>query len=364
MSATTLPTLYKFTKSGAVQQWTVEAFDGWYEVTYGRQNGKMQTSTMMVEKKNVGKSNETTLEEQALLEATSKWKSQLDKGYREGAPVEMANIKPMLAHSKSYESNDKRVSFPCWIQPKLDGVRCIAAKINGKVTLWTRKQKEIPTLPHINKVLEDRLQDGEIVDGELYRHGETFQKLISWIKKNQEESATVQLHIYDVVSPQPYRKRLERIVNITLHGIPSDSVLAGVQTDPCKTSDDIDYYASKHVEHGFEGAILRIGDCEYRNGYRSRELIKVKSFDDGEFRIVGAEQNKGRMIDQCCFVCETTDGNRFKVKPQGTDAERREYWENKEKYIGKLLTVRYFGITTSDNPVPRFPIGIAIRDYE
>jgi DNA ligase-1 len=91
-------------------------------------------------------------------------------------------------------------------------------------------------------------------------------------------------------------------------------------------------------------------------------LLKVKQFVDEEFLIVGAEENKGRQKGQCTFICKTADGKEFKAKPMGTDETRRAYWENKDKYIGKHLTVRYFERT--EGGVPRFPVGVEVRDYE
>ena len=85
---------------------------------------------------------------------------------------------------------------------------------------------------------------------------------------------------------------------------------------------------------------------------------------DDEFKIIDAIEDIGKFAGQCTFVMETKDGTQFKCKPTGDEHTRQEYWKNKDKYIGKKMTVRFFSWTDSDKPVPRFPVGVAIRDYE
>ena len=62
------------------------------------------------------------------------------------------------------------------------------------------------------------------------------------------------------------------------------------------------------------------------------------------------------------WECQTPDGQTFRVRPRGTQEARRELFENGGDYVGQQLTVRYQELT--DDGVPRFPVGIAIRDYE
>ena len=118
---------------------------------------------------------------------------------------------------------------------------------------------------------------------------------------------------------------------------------------------------------GYEGAIVRNIKGVYKIDGRSADLQKVKEFQDQEFPIVDAYENKGKQADQCTFVCKMPDGTTFGVKPKGTAEQRKQYWidwNNGTINHGDLLTVAFFSMTTSDNPVPRFPIGKGIRDYE
>ena len=121
------------------------------------------------------------------------------------------------------------------------------------------------------------------------------------------------------------------------------------------------------ISLGYEGAIVRNRLGKYKVDGRSADLQKVKLFQEEEFKIVDAFENKGKQAGQCTFMCETSDGTTFGVKPKGTSAEREDYWQQWLRGAispGCLLTVSFFTMTTSDHPVPRFPIGKSVRDYE
>lgn len=356
----TFPKLYKFNKDKSIQEWEIFVEDlgiySSYSTIWGRENGAKQETTVFVEEgKNLGKSNETTPYEQACLEAQSKYNLQLDKGYNPGKPKKLANTSPMLAHP--YEKKKKKVTFPCYYQPKLDGMRCVAHKENGSVTLYSRKGKIIDTLPHINLRLEALMDDGEIADGELYYKNTEFQTLLSWIKRNQKNSDKVQYHIYDMVMDKPFKERFARFCKMVGHD--GKNIVRTVHTGKVVSHEDVEKVHGEQTLRGYEGIMLRIGDCTYLPGRRSAELLKVKSFKEKEYIIVDAKEGVGKASGQATFVCKTKNGKLFNVRPMGTDDEREEYWTNKNKYIGKELTVKFFELT--NDGLPRFPVGKTIR---
>src|SRR5581483_9532245 len=164
-----LPTLYKRTSTGKIQMWEIEAnpdnyLDAVIVTTYGLLDGKKQMATEYIQTgKNLGKANATTAVEQAELEAQSQWEKKVKKGYVQN--VEDAEqkkvdsnfitggIDPMLA--KSYDKDGHKIIFPAFVQPKLDGHRCIAVIQDGKCTLWSRTRKPITGVPHIARKLEE-----------------------------------------------------------------------------------------------------------------------------------------------------------------------------------------------------------------
>ena len=100
----------------------------------------------------------------------------------------------------------------------------------------------------------------------------------------------------------------------------------------------------------------------YALGKRSANLQKVKTFLDAEYEIVGYEQAIGNDVGTVIWKCKTGTNQEFAVRPTGTREQRREWFTNGGSYSGKMLTVKYQELT--DDGIPRFPVGIAVRDYE
>ena len=180
-----MKTLYKKTSSGKVQLWEnkVKALgDGTYAIvtTHGEVNGKLQTEQDVIKAgKNIGKANETSVRDQAIAEAQAKYEKQMKKGYVESLEDAQAGkvdktvitggAFPMLA--QSYAKHADKIAWPCYVQKKLDGCRCIAVIKNGKATLWTRTRKPINSMPHIIAALEHNFRGHTVtLDGELYAH--------------------------------------------------------------------------------------------------------------------------------------------------------------------------------------------------
>lgn len=125
--------------------------------------------------------------------------------------------------------------------------------------------------------------------------------------------------------------------------------------------DDAWAYHKKCTDAGYEGIILRNMEGKYEFGFRSNDLIKLKTFDDTEFEIIDVVEATGRDAGTAIFVCKCK-GGKFNVKPQGSRELRTEYFNNKKALIGKMVTVQYQGL--SDDGIPRFPSAVSVRDYE
>lgn len=363
--------LYKITKTGAVQEWNIEIgeFDGqwYYEVTHGQKDGKKQVKRSYVKGKNIGKANETTPEQQARSEALSKRLKQLDGGYSDSLEaVEAGEISllPMLAHE--YVENQAKVVFPAYLQPKLDGIRCLAYFEDGDVHLISRKGKPF-VLKHISDSLRKMYEDGElpqstILDGELYHPDIEFQQIVSLIKREQKDTGLVQFHIYDVADHT--LSFASRFVNGLQKIFKPTTNIKLVETRQVTDEQDVYNLHTNWTLHlGYEGSIIRYGEKPYEIGKRSRFLLKLKDFKTEEFIIFGAKQNVFAP-DTCVFILHTKDGHPFDCMPVGTHEQRKAMWTNCLDYIGKLMTVKFFEWTTSEKSVPRFPVGLCVRDYE
>jgi DNA ligase-1 len=262
----------------------------------------------------------------------------------------------MLA--QSYDKYGHKIEFPCYGQPKLDGLRCLATK-DG---LYSRQGKKFRVLEHIESALERVFQyhPAAILDGELYSHEIDFQSIISGTKRDESNDLTqkIEYHIYDIVDrSKPFSVRINNLHIMLLNSL---SCIVHVDTFMIHTKESVAEIHNEVVNDGYEGIMLRNAHGLYTPDKRSYDLQKVKSFNDEEFEIVGMRADKN---NQAVFTCITKDGTEFDVKPQGDDESRKAYL-NRKDLIGKMLTVKFFDYTTSDNPVPRFPVGIVVRDYE
>ncbi len=358
------------TSTGATQFWDIHVeplTDGTAAIVtiYGQldTSNPITTREIIKEGKNQGKKNATSPLQQAIAEATSKHEKQLtrrDYGLTLEASVAARAASPMLA--KVYEEQKKKVDWDhAFGQPKLDGFRCLARRNGDQITFESREGKPINSLPHLVEPLLQALPDGETFDGELYLPGTPFQRLSSWIKRLQPDSAKLQYHIYDLVETDiPFANRTE-VVREAL-GPDGFDGLVPVKTLQMLSEDQLMQFQRDCIEEGFEGAMLRYGNSGYESGKRSASLLKVKTFFDVDYRIVGASEGRGTHVGMAIFTCEVRqgDGVTFDVLAPGTHAQKREAWENRAAWIGKMLTVKMQELTTSENPVPRFPVALRL----
>jgi len=135
-----------------------------------------------------------------------------------------------------------------------------------------------------------------------------------------------------------------------------------IETVLVKKESDVKKYHDIFTSQGHEGVMIRDRSSLYEVGQRSNYLLKYKTFQTEEYEIVGAKTGHGRDADAVVWVCKTENDQQFTVRPEGTITRREEHYKNYEKYIGKMLTVRFQNLTALK--VPRFPIGVVIRDYE
>jgi DNA ligase-1 len=371
----TLSTLYKLTSTGKTQMWEIKTVDNFIFTSHGQVGGKIQTvSEEITEGKNIGKANETTPIQQAEAEAQQRWEKKAKKGYvteiADAADKKVdtnyitGGVDPMLAHS--FDKQGHKIVFPAFVQPKLDGHRCIAIISDGKATLWSRTRKRIHSMPHIVAQLENVFPKGNcILDGELYNHEyrDSFEKLTSLIRQEKPAPGheVVQYWIYDVVEEKPFKDR--EFMLTCMEGAPrfdEAKSLKVLATFEVEDEEDMVTHFNIFMENGFEGAIVRNAAGIYK-GKRSYDLQKVKEFADSEFEIIGVEEGRGKMKGCAIFVCKTDAGGTFRVKCEGSLDNLATMYDERDKYVGKQLTVKYQGITNAEG-VPRFPIGIRVRE--
>ena len=367
-----LETIYKKTKTGATQEWTIEVVGNKYRTHSGQVGGVITTNEWtIVYGKNTGKLNETTDKEQTMKEAVAKRTKKLESGYFEN--IKHINktqyFEPMLA-SKWEDSKDK-ITYPIYSQAKLDGIRCIVTSEG----MFSRNGKAIISAPHIFDSLKPLFKTNPdlIFDGELYadKFANDFNKIVSLVKKTKptdadlkESKKNIEYHIYDL--PSSNKNFLHRAYDL---GILFETYLEMgkycriVDTRKVQSEADVIEQYELLVEAGYEGQMLRL-DREYENK-RSKFLMKHKSFIDEEYTIIDVcegEGNKTNMVGYMTF--ETADGKPFKSNVKATFEQSEEMFRNRKQLVGKQATIKYFNLTPDG--IPRFPyvINIDRNSYE
>jgi hypothetical protein len=135
-----------------------------------------------------------------------------------------------------------------------------------------------------------------------------------------------------------------------------------VETYLVKKKSEVKAYHDTFVGQGHEGVMIRDAVSIYEIGKRSNYLLKYKEFQTEEYEVIGANTGHGRDADAVVWVCKTSSGQEFTVRPEGTIEERERCYRERDDYIGKWLTVRFQNLTALG--VPRFPVGVVFRDYE
>ena len=367
-----LPKLFKKTSTGAIQTWCIWTEGNVIKTAFGQLDGKIQeTSDTINEGKNTGRSNATTAEQQAELEARSYFDKKKQKNYVEDLsrakndetdiPSENG-IDVILAHT--YAKQGHKIKYPAYIQKKFDGLRCIAIVDNGVATLWTRTRKPIYGLPHIQRELERMFPDHHyIFDGEGFTTELVFEDILSYARQEEPKNGCeqVEYHIYDLVNGNPYKERLAELTEV-LGKLDPSSPIKLVETKLVGSEDEAMELTQSFIESKYEGSILRNANGLYV-GKRSYDLQKLKSFEDAEFDIVGFSEGRAKLQGSIgSFILKTAEGITFNAKLKGDLSYLKTCFEHPEIWQNKRMTVQYQGMSAYN--VPRFPVAIRIREDE
>jgi len=258
-----------------------------------------------------------------------------------------------------------------FIQPKLDGVRCVITK-DG---CYTRTGNQWMNVAHIEKRLKNFFEEHPevILDGELYNHElrDNFEKIISLVKKKTptavdrwEAFELVEFHVYDYISDATYDTRYFILDHwFGRSGAYKDGSIVLSDNFAIKNHDEALLKHTFNLSLGYEGSILRLnGGYECKRSYN---LQKFKDFQDKEATIVGYVEGKGKRLGTLGkFIMRDDEGIEFGCPPgKGYNYKNlREILENINNYIGKEATFTYFGRTKAMSY--RHPMYKTLRNYE
>ena len=271
---------------------------------------------------------------------------------------------PMSA--KSYEDNAHKILYPCFVQPKVDGVRCIT---DGQ-QFWSKNGKLFPkeNFKHLQIPKSKYLIDGEL---SLADHAD-FEDIVSIVKRvGHPESEKLCFNAFDIMMDRPYfERRKELQIFFTRKQV---KILSGswsrLITRTAVSEKDIKAIHTYFLKCGYEGSMIRDPLAKYMH-VRSTALLKWKPLHADEFEIARIVEAKGKDSGTPIFVCVAPVKNAqikgefavFRVRPKGSMEQRQQMWRDRKKLIGKRLTVEYQNLTKYG--VPRFPRAKVLRDYE
>lgn len=279
-------------------------------------------------------------------------------------------IKPMLAYKVDAKPIDW--SENVFMQPKLDGVRCIIQTDDqGKVIAYSRTGKPWLNINHILKDLKPFFdqQPDVILDGELYNHDlrDDFEQIISLVRTQKpspyvrsKSKKLVQFHCYDYANgSDSYKTRMNNLAVASFYSY-------CVKYVPTSVVYHYNHAQLKHqafLERGYEGSILRL-DKPYEQK-RSYSLQKFKDFHDAEATIIGYVKGKGKRTGTLGkFIMKDDEGIEFGCPPgKGFNyKDLTKILNNIDDYIGQRATFTYFERTKANSY--RHPMFKTLRNYE
>lgn len=319
----------------------------------------------------------------ATKEVTTRTNEMLERrGYTKEKPASVPEL-PMLC--QEWEDHyvkalkGTRDPFPSVaIQPKLDGLRCIASS----QCIISRRAEKIVSLPNITTILKSLPPEIKL-DGELYVHGVSLQTIQSYVRRNQPHALhyTVEYHVFDLLNDEPFEQRFKLLQELLTEQeasykqyikdlaelphyirpktappkfpikiVPTEFI-PHESTNPITLTKIRDKF-KEYTSLGYEGLIVRNTQTEYELNRRSPNLLKYKEYQDGEFEIVDVvEVSRGCGL----FVCRTNEGQAFECNPAWTTEAKRTLLRRKEYYTGRFLKVTFEKY--SDKGIPLKPIG-------
>lgn len=363
-------TVYKLNNFNNITWWTIEQTQhipnlswsitiSWgHRLPIGTANGNIETYTY-------------DTEEEASQEYTTRINKQLNRrGFTVDIPTKVPDL-PMLCHE--YRNPPTWDTFA--VQPKIDGIRCIASD-----QLTSRTSQLITSCPHIEMYLSSLPQEIKL-DGELVIPNVPWVITEGYVNRHipSKECLEIEYHVFDIIDLEaPFWARsqeVERIIK-TLEAkylefsypthayfksphrskkFPFKIVPTTIYEEPLD-----DEVVKKHFkascDAGFEGLIVRNASASYQPAKRSSEILKLKQFFDKEYKIIDIipdKRGEGKL------VCELPSGSTFNCNFKATSAKKQQMLTYKHRYIGKLVTVEFEGIHESGRP--RNPVGIKIH---
>jgi len=358
--STVFARLYRTTKTGATQICDISVFDNTITTTWGQLDGALQTKTETITSgKHIGRSNETTPAQQAVLEAKSKWNRKVKSGYATTvtaiAPVQL----PMKVKSWTSGKLPPKVDFPLYATTKYNGVNGTFKRntANDTIALYSRGGDQYQMITHLEEPIRTimNLIDSNELNCELYCHGEHLQDITAAVKKHNALTPKLSAVIFDIAdSDLSYEYRNKQLVYVKQANV-SEFIDVAIGYN-CNSHDTLEAYFEYALNQGYEGIVIKHPDALYEHNVRSNRMWKYKPVLSSEYRVVDYSIDRnGHPVWHL-----TTGTHTFKAKPKGTHEFQLAMAKTADTQIGKWATIEYE--TLSKDNIPLKPIFTAFRD--
>ena len=314
--------------------------------------------------------------EKAITETNTLWRKKRESGFSENINIIKSRsneIKPMGAHK--LEDHYNKIKYPCYVQHKLDGFRCLANINNDKVTLYSKNMKIFVYLNHIKREIETLkkiLHNNIYLDGELYEKDLHLHKISSMVmkkyatKEEEEQMMQISYYIFDMFDinnlQETFLERYSKLKNIL--NKTKFTYLKLVTCEKVNSYLKIQKLNDQYILEGYEGVIVRNADGIYKLNNKSYDVLRTKEFKKKEFEIIGAKEGTGTQKGAVIWKLQCLNNKNlyFWAIPLGTIKERiliyKDYINNPRKYIHKKKIVKFLDIDQSGcvirNPIVEY----------
>ena len=350
------------------------------QTEYGMLDGKLtETEPTIVDTgKNIGKKNETTVITQALINMRSLYLKKIKSGYQLSIDEESKNVYPMAV--QTYTKYRHKIKFPCFIQPKLDGIRLTASlDNNGEVILLSRRLHKIYGFDNIKDEVKILLKNNTklILDGELYNHNMNLQTISGIVRDEDEfnpEKNSLKFYVFDCFSLEDkltFEHRYNRLLDISKSIILQLNYIVILETTIANNLEDGDMLFDKYVDDRYEGIIYKNKNALYEwssiKEKRTMGMVKRKLAYDEEFKIIDFSEGVGKFKGMVIFTLQTKEGKLFNSVPMGDTEYRKNLYldciKDFSKYKDKLAKVKFDDWSKDKIPL-RSNIVQIIRDMD
>ena len=272
-----------------------------------------------------------------------------------------------------------RIQFPCFAQTKMDGMRGVIVKRDGRVVVFSRNGN---TMTKLDKHFEAMLSsvDNVVLDGELTvvdsdgklldrktGNGILNKTVVETV--SDEEVTRVRFTAWDLIDVCDFDKGVDRRTGVErlarLRAIPANPLFEVVQTFEIANLEEAQELFKEQLAKGEEGIILKNNDHPWEDK-RSKQCVKMKEVIEMDLKITGFAEGTGKASGMTGAIqVENKDGSiKTSVGTGLDDATRKDIWARQEELIGTIITVKCNGVISrkgADSKSLFLPVFVELR---